>query len=52
MSDVYLRDLKEENQTDAFLGAGTEELKKKAEELDCEVIVGEYFQHPKLEEVV
>jgi len=51
MAEVYLSDLAEDKQTDAFLGKGTEELKKKAEELGCEVIVGEYLKKPKLDEV-
>ena len=49
MSKVYLSDLAEDKQTDAFLGKGTEELKKKAEELEEEVVVGEFFAKPKLE---
>jgi hypothetical protein len=49
MADVYLRDLAEDKQTDAFLGEGTEALKKKAEELDEDVVVGYYLDKPRLE---
>lgn len=47
-TEVYLRDIKEENQTDAFFGKGLEDLKAQAKALGREVIVG-YFIKPKLE---
>ena len=49
MSFIYMRDLKKENQTDVFLGKGTEDLIAKAELNDDEIIVGEYFVKPRIE---
>jgi hypothetical protein len=49
MTYVYLRDLGKEQQTDSFLGKGTEELKEKARLQDKEVIVGVYYNKPRLE---
>ena len=50
MAEVYLSDLAEDKQTDAFLGKGTEALKKEAEEKGVEVVVGEFYSKPKLDE--
>lgn len=47
---VYLRDLKEELQTEEFLGKGLNELKKKAKKENKEIVVGKYFDMPSLEE--
>jgi hypothetical protein len=48
---VYLRDLAEDKQTDGFLGKGTEELKRVAAIWFStkEVVVGEYYDKPRLE---
>lgn len=46
---VYLRDLKEELQTEAFLGKGLNKLKEKAKKGNKEIVVGAYFDKPKLE---
>ncbi len=48
MTNIYLRDLKEENQTDSFI-KGIEKLKEQAEKEDKEVIIGKYFDNPYIE---
>jgi len=50
MTTIYLSDLKEDKQTDIFMGKGTEALKREAEKKDCEVIIGEFNKKPYLEE--
>ena len=45
MTQIYARDLKKENQTDAFMGEGFEAMLKKAEEQDSDLIVGEFYQN-------
>jgi hypothetical protein len=51
MTTIYARDLKEENQTDAFMGAGFEEAMKKAEENGNDLAIGEFCKKEDWEEV-
>ena len=49
MVSIYARDLSKEIATDAFMGKGFEALVKKAQAEGKEVIVGEYFDKPRIE---
>ena len=42
---IYARDLKKENQTDAFMGKGFEAMLKKAEDENKEFIIGEFHKN-------
>jgi len=50
MVKVLARDLAKDKQTDSFMGKGFEKLLKQAEEKNCDVIVGQYFGIPYLDE--
>lgn len=49
-SPVYLRDLRLDKQEPEFIGKNITELKKKAKQLDREIIVGYYLDEAILEE--
>lgn len=51
MTTIYARDLKKENQTDAFMGVGFEEAMKKAEENGNDLVIGEFYKKEEWEEV-
>jgi len=50
MANIYASDLKPNLLKDSFMGEGFEKLLEEAREKDIEVIVGEYYKKPKLEE--
>lgn len=50
MTKIYASDLAKNKQTDIFMGEGFEELLKEAEEKDVELVVGEFYQKPYLDE--
>lgn len=47
---IYARDLKLENQNDAFMGVGFEDALKKAEDNDCDLIIGYFVKNNTWEE--
>jgi len=50
MGKIYAGDLKPSLLNDGFMGEGFEKMLKDAEEKNVEVIVGEFYKEPKLEE--
>lgn len=45
MVNIYATDLKEEKQSDSFMGIGFEDALRKAKEKDKELIIGEYCKN-------
>jgi len=50
MSPIYARDLNADVLNDAFMGAGFEEMLKKANAEGKEVVVGHYLKRARVEE--
>jgi hypothetical protein len=50
MVQVLMRDMAKDKQTDAFFGKGTEDLIRKAEAEGKDIIVGEYFDKPYIDD--
>ena len=50
MTKVLMRDIAKDKQTDSFFGKGTEKLIEEAEEKGIDVVVGEYYDKPRLDE--
>ena len=50
MAEVLMRDIKKELRTDAFFGEGTEKLIEEAEEKGIDVVVGRFYDKPRLDE--
>ena len=49
MVKIYARDIAEHLRNDAFFGEGFEELLRKAEKEDREVVVGNFLNKPEME---